>query len=153
MPTESLVDRSIEPRLNQVFVPLLSIIEDEQAREDLKELARKYHRELVADRSQDMEAQVLEIIRDSIARGEERLSVKDITEWFIDRHGADYERKITSKRIGNIIRKKLFLKTQKSHGVFIVPLSEEPKLARLYEKYGISLQENAEPQSDKTSSG
>jgi hypothetical protein len=144
VPTESLVDRNIEPRLNQVFVPLLSIIEDERAQEDLKELARKYHRELVADRSQDMEAQVLEIIRDSIARGEERLSVKDITEWFIDRHGADYERKITSKRIGNIIRKKLFLKTQKSHGVFVISPSEEPKLARLYEKYGISLQENTE---------
>lgn len=145
-PAESLVDRTIEPRLNQVFVPLLSIIEDERAREDLKELARKYHRELVADRSMDMEAQILEIIRDSIARGEERLSVKDITDWFIDRHGADYERKITTKRIGNIIRKKLFLKTQKSHGVFLVPLSEEPKLARLYEKYGLSTQESSEPE-------
>lgn len=152
-PTENLVDRAIEPRLNQVFVPLLSIIKDERAREDLKELARKYHRELVADRSMDMEAQVLEIIRDSIARGEERLSVKDITDWFIDRHGADYERKITTKRIGNIIRKKLFLKAQKSHGVFIIPLSEELKLARLYEKYGINLQENTEPQSGEASSG
>lgn len=29
--TESLVDRSIEPRLNQIFVPLLSIIEDPEA--------------------------------------------------------------------------------------------------------------------------
>jgi hypothetical protein len=27
-PAEALVDRSIEPRLNQIFVPLLSIIED-----------------------------------------------------------------------------------------------------------------------------
>jgi hypothetical protein len=143
-PTEELVNRSIEPRLNQVFVPLLSIIEDERAREDLKELARKYHRELVADRSMDMEAQVLEIIRDSIAKGEERLSVKDITDWFIDRYGADYERKITTKRIGNIIRKKLFLKTQKSHGVFVIPPSEESKLPRLYERYGISSQESSE---------
>ena len=146
-PSESLVDRSIEPRLNQVFVPLLSIIENEQAREELKELARKYHSELVADRSLDMEAQILEIIQDSLAKGEERLSVKDITDWFIDRHGADYERKITTKWIGTIIRKKLLLRTQKSHGVFIIPRSEEPKLARLYERYGINAQESSEPES------
>src|SRR5437870_3996771 len=37
LPTETLVDRSIEPRLNQIFVPLLSIIDDAQAREDLRE--------------------------------------------------------------------------------------------------------------------
>lgn len=142
---ESLVDRSIEPRLNQVFVPLLSIIDDAKAQAEIKELAHKYHRELVADRSLDTEAQVLEIIRDMIERGEQRLSVKDITNWFTDRHGDDFERKITSKWIGNIIRKKLLLKTQKSHGVFVIPPSEEPKLARLYEKYGISAKEADEP--------
>jgi hypothetical protein len=148
-PTEALVDRSIEPRLNQVFVPLLSIIENEQAREELKELARKYHSELVADRSLDMEAQILEIIRDMLASGEARLSVKDITNWFTDRYGADYERKITTKWIGNIIRKKLLMKTQKSHGVFIIPLSEEPKLARLYEKYSINPKEDDEADTNK----
>ncbi len=144
---EALVDRTIEPRLNQVFVPLLSIIDDAKAQEEIKELARKYHRELVADRGQDMEAQVLEIIRDMIAAGEARLSVKEITSWFADRHGDDFERKITTKWIGNIIRKKLSLKTQKSHGVFVIPPSEESKLVRLYEKYGISSQEADEPAS------
>ena len=142
--SDSLVDRSIEPRLNQIFVPLLSIIEDARSQEELKELARKYNRELISDRSMDMEAQILEIIRDLIAAQQGRLSVKDITNWFVDRHGEEYERKVTSKWIGNIIRKKLFLKTQKSHGVFVIPPSEEAKLARLYEKYGIGSQESGE---------
>src|SRR5206468_4228243 len=57
---EALVDRTIEPRLNQIFVPLLSIIEDPKAREDLKELAREYNREMIAERGMDTEAQVLE---------------------------------------------------------------------------------------------
>jgi hypothetical protein len=144
IPTEELVDRSIEPRLNQVFTPLLAIIEDAKAREDLRELARKYNRDLIADRSADMEAQVLEIIRDLLASGEARLSVKDITNWFVDRHSDDYERKVTTKWVGNVIRKKLSLKTRKSHGVFVIPPSEEPKLARLYEKYGIGPQESGE---------
>lgn len=148
---EELVDRSIEPRLNQVFVPLLSIIDDKKAQEEIKELARKYHKELVADRSLDMEAQVLQIIRDMIERGEQTLSVKDMTSWFADRHGEDFERKITPRWIGNIIRKKLSLKTRKSHGNFVIPLSEGPKLARLYEKYGVN-KETDEQEPDISSS-
>src|SRR5437867_6979132 len=66
-PAEALVDRSIEPRLNQIFVPLLSIIEDPQARQDLQELAKRYNREMIADRGMDMEAQILEIIRDMLS--------------------------------------------------------------------------------------
>src|SRR5437667_10621221 len=90
---EELVDRAIEPRLNQIFVPLLSIIDDQTARSELQELARRYHREMIAERGVDAEAQVLGIIRDLLASPyEARLSVKDITSWFIDRHGNDYEK-------------------------------------------------------------
>src|SRR5713101_2798621 len=134
---EELVDRAIEPRLNQIFVPLLSIIDDQTARSELQELARRYHREMVAERGLDAEAQVLGIIRDLLASPyEARLSVKDITSWFIDRHGNDYEKKITGKWIGWIIRKRLGLKTQRTHGEFLIPASEAAKLERLYEKYG-----------------
>jgi hypothetical protein len=142
---ESLVDRSIEPRLNQIFVPLLSIIEDTKAREELRELARRYNKEFITERGMDAEAQVLEIIRDMIAAGEMKLSVKEITRWFCDRHEADYERKITAKWIGGIIRKRLQLKARKSKGVFVIPTEETAKLARLYEKYGIAAKEADEP--------
>src|SRR5207248_2895470 len=37
-------DRSVEPRLAQVFVPLLSVIEDAAARQSLRELMQGYHR-------------------------------------------------------------------------------------------------------------
>jgi hypothetical protein len=143
-PAESLVDRSIEPRLNQIFVPLLTIIEDSEARRDLQELAKRYNREMIADRGMDMEAQILEIIRDMLSSpyGESRLPLKDITSWFVDRHGMDYERKVTSKWIGSIIRKRLNLKTQKTHGNYVIPVSEQPKLERLYEKYGIGGKES-----------
>src|SRR3989454_1916514 len=78
--SEDLVDRTIEPRLNQIFVPLLSIIEDADAREELRELTRRYNRDMIAERGTDMEAQVLEIIRDMLASAfEARLAVKDIT--------------------------------------------------------------------------
>src|SRR5437867_6548420 len=127
--SEDLVDRAIEPRLNQIFVPLLSIIEDPEARADLRELARRYNREIIADRGMDTEAQILEVIRDMLASPfETRLSVKDITSWFVDRHGMDYERKVTGKWVGNILQRKLQLKTERRGGEYIIPESERSKL-------------------------
>jgi hypothetical protein len=146
---ESLVDRSIEPRLNQVFVPLLSIVEDVKARQQLQEVARQYNREIVAERGMDMEAQVLEIIRDMASSPyKPRLAIKDITSRFIERHEQDYDKKITTKWIGTIIRKRLNLKAHKSHGVFVIPLSERPKLDRLYAKYGITPKDEPEPDTE-----
>lgn len=134
---DRLVDRTIEPRLNQVFVPLLSIVDDETARADIRDLARRYNNEMISDRSMDTEAQVLEVIKEIMAT-DEKASVNAITTRFMDRYGEHYERKVTPKWIGGIIRKRLNLKTQKSHGVFVVPPSEEAKLTRLYERFGIA---------------
>lgn len=135
----ALVDRSIEPRLAQIFVPLLSVIEDADARKALRQLAREYHGELVADRGLDIEAQVLEVIqelqRHSSGQG---LSVKEITGRFADQHGEDLERKVTPHWVGHIVRRKLGLKTEKRHGSYVIASSEGPKLARLFEKYGIA---------------
>ncbi len=137
-PREELVDRTIEPRLNQIFVPLLSIVDDPAARAELKELARQYHGDMVTERGMDLEAQVLEVIRDLLASDSvEPLSVKDIAAWMSDRHGSEYQRPITARWIGSVIRTRLRLRTVRRHGVFIVPMEELPKLLSLYEKYGL----------------
>lgn len=136
----SLVDRSIEPRLSQIFVPLLSVIDDAEARQALREVAREYHRELVADRGMDMEAQVLEIIQElresPYADG---VSIKEIAERMADRYGDDFERKVTPHWIGNVVRRKLGLKTERRRDGYFIAASEHTKLARLCEKYGIAL--------------
>ena len=77
-----------------------------------------------------------------------RLPLKDITSWFVDRHGMDYERKITSKWVGNIIRKKLNLRVQRNDGLLTIPLSEKPKLERLFERYGVRAEKTEEERAD-----
>lgn len=134
----SLVDRSIEARLNQIFIPLLSVIRDEKTRDDLQVLARSYNSQMISERGADTEAQILEIIQELTLYPETVLSVKTIASLFIERHSEDYERKITSKWIGYLLRSKLRLKTQKSHGTFIIPPSEQLKLERLYKRYGLA---------------
>jgi hypothetical protein len=141
---DSLVDKTIEPRLNQIFVPLLSIIEDNQARSDLRELARRYNRETITDRGMDMEAQVLETIRDLKATSADgKVLVKEVADWFADKHGDEYDKKVTAKWIGKIIGKKLGLKTERIRDGYILAATEKSKLKRLYEKYGIEAEEGA----------
>lgn len=137
LPNESLVDRSVEPRLNQVFVPLLSVIDDPETKRELHDVARRYHREIVAERAMDTEAQVLEVISDLAAAPNGRASVGEITRLFTERHGEDYDRKVTSKWIGTIIRRRLGLRAQKSHGSFVIPPEELLRLPLLREKYGL----------------
>jgi hypothetical protein len=102
-------------------------------------LAQDYHRDLVTDRGMDVEAQMLEIIQElqqePFSPG---LAIKEIAERFIARHSEDFERKITPHWVGYIIRRKLGIKTEKRHGSYFVAGSEGPKLARLFEKYGIA---------------
>ena len=85
----------------------------------------------------DVEAQVLEVIKD-LERQQSRLAIGEVTAAFIQRFGKEYGRPITSKWIGFIVRRRLSIKTQKSHGVYIISLTEQEKLKRLYDKYGLT---------------
>jgi hypothetical protein len=129
-------DRAIEPRLNQIFLPLLSVVSNPKDREELRALARRYHGEMVNERGMDLEAQVLECIRDLRESGRP-LAIKDITNWLVDRHGDEYERKLTTKWIGNVIRRKLQLRPVRASSGYVIPPEELPKVDRLYERYGI----------------
>ncbi len=132
------VDMEIEPRLNQIFMPLLSIIEDDSAREELKSVLRNFNSDMINRRSMETEAQVLEVIHSlQELDGTRRVSVMDITSRFSEVFGEEYDRKISNKWIGFVLRKRLFLKTEKHHGTFVLPESEHGKLQQLYLRYGV----------------
>jgi hypothetical protein len=138
-PREDLVDRSIEPRLNQMFVPLLSIIEDPTLRAELRSLAQQYHHDLVSARGGYLEAHVLEAIKQlSESSSTDKLSIKEITREVQERFGDEHDGEINPKIVGLVVRNKLRLKTRKSHGIFVIPSSEHSKILHLYQKYGIS---------------
>lgn len=133
------LDARIEPRLRQIFMPLMSIVSDDVVRAELGDLLWSYHRELRTDRSLEVEGQILEVIRTLLANtSDASVSIKAVTDRFTRLHGQDYER-ITPKWIGTIIRKRLHLRTHKSsHGMFVIAPEELQKLPALYEKYGVS---------------
>ena len=75
-------------------------------------------------------------------RHEGRVALQEITASFNDRQTSEHDRR-TVRWVGAIIRKRLGLKTQKSHGIFVIPESEMGKLPRLYERYGLGAEEHS----------
>src|SRR5262249_647121 len=59
---DSLVDPRLEPRLNQILLPLLSVVSDEELRDELRLMALNTQLGLIAERGMLVEAQVLEIL-------------------------------------------------------------------------------------------
>lgn len=133
---EVSIQPGLEPRVAQVFGPLLSTAHSDEARERIRSRAREVGRELLAEREGTMEAELLAVVRDLEKEGQ-ALSVSAIAERFRDRHGFDYDQRITPRWTGYILRRRLLLKTRKSHGVFVVPPSELPKLHLLYARYAV----------------
>jgi len=138
---ESLVDPSLSPRLNQILIPLLSIIDDEGLQGDVRDALRSFDQDLYAERSASAEAGVLEILAELLAASERAsIPVSEVTAAFTGRFGQEYERPITHRFIGGILRKRLRLSTYKSHGIYVVPATEKPKVDQLCIRYGVTEQ-------------
>jgi hypothetical protein len=137
---ESLVDPKLEPRMNQILLPLLSVVSDANLRSELRSMALEAQLSLVADRGLLIEAQVLEILAELMANSERPvIPVADIVSVFIERYGFEYERPITGRWIGEILRKRLNIGTYKSHGVYVVPVTDRSKIELLCTRYGVSV--------------
>jgi hypothetical protein len=136
----NLADPKLEPRINQILLPLLSVIRDPGLRADLKSVALEAQANLVAERGLLAEAQVLEIVAELMATTERAVvPVADVTGGLIERYGTEYDRPINNRWIGGILRKRLNLQTYKSHGVYVVPTTERTKVELLCSRYGVNV--------------
>jgi hypothetical protein len=137
---ETLADPKLEPRINQILLPLLSVVADEGLRAELRSTALEAQLGLVADRGLLVEAQVLEILGELMASSRRPvIAVAEIAAALTDRYGTEYDWPITNRWIGGILRRRLRIRTYKSHGVYVVPISERPKIELLCGRYGVSL--------------
>jgi hypothetical protein len=143
----SLVDRKLEPRFNQIMLPLLSVISDTGLRRELRDVALNTQAGIAAERGLLMEAQVLEVLAELMLSSKRAvIPVADIAAIFIELYGFEYERAITNRWIGTILRKKLNIQTYKSHGVYVVPMTERSKVELLCGRYGVNLIGDALPE-------
>ncbi|KRQ15343.1 hypothetical protein AOQ71_10105 [Bradyrhizobium manausense] len=136
----SLADPTLEPRINQIMLPLLSVLSDRLLQAELRNAAKRAQDSIIAERGLLMEAQVLEVLMEQmLSSSRSVVPVAEVTSGMIRRYGAEYERPLTNRWIGSILRKKLNLVTYKFHGVYVVPMAEREKTEMLCQRYGVSV--------------
>jgi hypothetical protein len=140
---EGLIEPSLEPRMNQIYLPLLSVITDSDQRDALRSIAFDAQARLLAERGVTPEAQVLEILAELIDQEDRsHVTVAALAAAMVERYGAEHDRPITNRWIGSILRKRLGLMTYKSHGVYVVSASERTRIELLCARYGVEVRKS-----------
>jgi len=134
--TQTGFDHRLEPRIAQVFTPLLAVTSDADAQNRLLSLAKRHAESLVADRESSLQAQILDIIWAMRTEGAP-WSVKDIAERFATRYGSELERPVTPRWIGFQLRRRLGVSPVRRGGAFFVPESSQEQIASLCRRYGV----------------
>jgi hypothetical protein len=122
------MDPAIEPRLNQVTVALVTLIDDEDLREDLRSFIREYNRQMVVERGMTLASKVLEVLVAEHQVASENghdpdLSLTTLSQrvnWLIDyenwgdsEDGRPRDKQVTPKKIGSTLRNQLHLRTER----------------------------------------
>jgi hypothetical protein len=133
------INESIEPRLNQVMMPLASIIEDETMLGDLREFAEKYNKNIVVERGMLLEAQVLQAIVDLAQANERNISpsMKEIANQY-NKDRTDKEH-ITPHKAGRVVGDRLKLEKVNKRGLYHL-VWDGPKMRKLCERYGVLIE-------------
>jgi hypothetical protein len=135
---EDLID-GIHPRLNQIVMPLLSIIKDEAIRDHLKTFIVKYNTDLVADRGLSWESDIVfAILKLEHETGKIEITVKQITEE-VNREIDIGDDTLQPRKVGWYLRTKLQLKPYKTRKGFVLSFKENRKRLDMWkERFGIT---------------
>jgi hypothetical protein len=126
----------VEPRVNQIALPLLSLVDDPALRAEIGRRLSGEQADRRLARQNTLEARVLAILNDaSLAPGSMPISIGTITDRFKATHGLDYSHPISHKLIGHVVRKGLHLSTEKYDGVYVVPETEKKHIQVLSARY------------------
>lgn len=126
-----------DPRLNQTALSLMSMVDDGEIRRDIEHYLLQGNANMLSTRHESPDAEVVAALGSVIAGASgASVSVQAITERFNATQASKYGHPMSNKWIGHILRKRLHLATHKSNGVYVVPISERPKIDQLMQRFG-----------------
>lgn len=131
----------IAPRLNQTALSLLSIIDDTGLRDRIARQLVGEEARVLSERASSLEATVLAAIL-SVAREapDSHIPLSAVAARFSEKTLGNLQVPITPKAIGFVVRTKLRLPTVKSHGVYVIPQTERPRIAALAARHGVEVE-------------
>jgi hypothetical protein len=134
----ALVNPALEPRMNQILLPLLSVAPNDEVRDAIGNYAAHVQEGVVSDRAGSTEGQLLSIIAALTEANEKSiLPLQEIVTAFAARFGSEYDRPITNRFLGGVLRNRLGLPLYKTNGVIAVSLIDRSRVAALLERYGV----------------
>lgn len=127
-----------DPRLKQMAVPLLSMVENPTEREKIAMALIERHEMAGSDRKDDVpESAVLASALAAVADfPNQNIPVGEIARRYNDAFAEVLEPR-ASRWVGSVLRNNLNLTTRKSKGVFVVPASEQERIIALASRRGI----------------
>jgi hypothetical protein len=137
----TIQDPTLESRLNQIIIPLSSVIKDDQMKVDLQTFMRDYNRELIDERGFSFEASLLEAVISEVKDDSHFPSLKNITLIF-NANLAEREKHLSPRKMGYLIRSKFGIKTiRTSDGYKIDMDSFNANIEKLLKRYGINYEQ------------
>ncbi len=133
----ALADTRLEPRTNQILLPLLSVAPSGELRTIIMESAAALQSAAISERGISTEAQVLSIVsRSLLGSRDERVPLAEITAEFTRECGGEYERPINNRWIGGVLRR-LGVALYKSNGVSVLVPGQHDRINALCAWYGV----------------
>ncbi len=124
----ALVDPALTPRMNQILVPLLSVVENEGAREEIRRTALAQQAFAHTSQTANVAREIVAVLTELFEAGEDRIPVGRIAALLIERIGDVVARPITGRFVGEVLRERLGITPYKSHGTFVVSASMRDRI-------------------------
>lgn len=132
-PNHLLEIDGVESRLNQVVIPLLSVIKNEQIKKQVAELTKTYQATLVSKRKIEKPAQILKAVL-AVKGKDKELTMVNIARYYnLESKGGE---EITPRKCGHVVRNVLNLPVEHDGKNYRVDWDSE-KIKRLQTWYGI----------------
>lgn len=138
-PVAGRVPTDLTPRTRQTALPLLSLMDDADLRVRFGDMLRGHDEQLGGADNPSAEALMLTAVVQAFSSSlDGRAAVSAVAERFNAAASEAFGRPMTNQWVGSFLRSRLGLKTAKSHGVFVVPADEFPRLLALADEYSRS---------------
>jgi len=135
---EAMIE-GVHPRLHQIVIPLMTIIESKEMKESLKDFVQKYNVELIADRGLSRESDIIfAILKFEHDTNKKEITVGEIAE-YVNQDIFDFDGKLTPRKIGWYLRSKMQLKPYKTRKGYVLNLERNKERLNFWkERYGIT---------------
>jgi hypothetical protein len=131
------MELNVDARLKQITIPMLSIMEEEDFKQDLMDIIETYQSEIFVDRSTRWEAEIIAaILKLHDQKSTQQFTMKEIAEVVNEERETDD--KLSARKVGSVVRRSLYLKVSKLRNVYgIVWENNEKTILELAKRYDI----------------